>query len=311
MPRSHFLYAIMAITALASPSIGAAQSAPGSTHDADIEEVIVTAPRFNFAVTPNAISHVFVQSYATPSLLLGTLPRWRVGICPETRGLPPSLIAVVNRRLRGIAAEVGAPVGDKNCKVNLSITFTSEPQKLLDNIRSKSADALGYHGATIITHPVQAWYGTGITDIKGHTIPDQEAFIDWKPKQYGGPLIYTSPTPISEVEGLPGRTGLRGELLSVFVIVDTGKTGSYQIDSMADYIAMMALSQTAAFDSCQIVASISNLISPFCSGDLKPETITASDIAYLRGVYKMDAGATLQVQQNEIAGEMAKSLPAR
>ena len=45
-----------------------------------------------------------------------------------------------------------------------------------------------------------------------------------------------------------------------------------------------------------------------CDDKLKPDVITASDIAYLKGVYKMDAGAKLQIQQDQIAGEMAAAL---
>ena len=59
----------------------------------------------------------------------------------------------------------------------------------------------------------------------------------------------------------------------------------------------------------QLVPSIANLLSSNCDETLKPGTITPTDIAYLRGVYKMDAGATLQIQQDQIAGEMAKAIP--
>ena len=67
-----------------------------------------------------------------------------------------------------------------------------------------------------------------------------------------------------------------------------------------------------AYESCQVVASIANLLAPNCDDRLKPSAITASDVGFLRGVYKMmDPGASLQVQQNQIAGEMAKSITAK
>ncbi len=53
--------------------------------------------------------------------------------------------------------------------------------------------------------------------------------------------------------------------------------------------------------------SITNLLTPNCDDKLKPSEITPTDIAYLRGVYKMDAGAKLQIQQDQIAAEMAVS----
>ncbi len=57
--------------------------------------------------------------------------------------------------------------------------------------------------------------------------------------------------------------------------------------------------------------SIVNLMAPSCPDSRKTDAISASDIAFLRGVYKMDPGATLQVQQNDIADEMAKAIPAK
>jgi hypothetical protein len=52
-------------------------------------------------------------------------------------------------------------------------------------------------------------------------------------------------------------------------------------------------------------------MSPSCDDKLKPAEVTASDIAYLRGIYKMDAGAKLQIQQDQIAGEITKALEGR
>ena len=80
------------------------------------------------------------------------------------------------------------------------------------------------------------------------------------------------------------------------------------VGAVADYVAMLGLSRTEDYDDCQIMPSITNLLSANCDEKLKPSEITASDIAYLRGVYKMDAGATLQVQRDQIAGEMATAL---
>ena len=69
------------------------------------------------------------------------------------------------------------------------------------------------------------------------------------------------------------------------------------------------MSRTEDYDDCQLMPSITNLLSANCDDKLKPSQITATDIAYLRGVYKMDAGAKLQIQQDQIAAEMAKALP--
>ena len=284
---------------------------PATKNDSRIETVIVTVPKYHFGVTPNAIAHDFVGYFATPTVLLGTIPRWHAGICPETRGLPPQIAEAVNQRLRKIAAQVGAPMKEAGCKPNLSITFTPEPQTLLDNIRKENSLALGYHGATTVSHPVQAWYETGIRDIDGRTELDREpigstTFDDECHGSKGALPCWRAPT--SKIEGLAGRTGLNSDLLAVFIIVDTSKTGSYNVASVADYIAMLALSRTEDYDDCQMMPSITNLLSYNCADKMKPDLVTASDIAYLRGVYRMESGAPLIVQQDQIAGEMANAL---
>ena len=71
---------------------------------------------------------------------------------------------------------------------------------------------------------------------------------------------------------------------------------------------MLALSQTQSFEACKSIPSITNLISPICSADLKPTAITDTDMAFLKAVYTMDPGMSLQEQQNYISDEIAKSL---
>ena len=92
------------------------------------------------------------------------------------------------------------------------------------------------------------------------------------------------------------------------IIADRNRIATLMLGPVADYVAMLALSRTEDYDDCQLMPSITNLLSANCDDKLKPSEITPNDIAYLRGVYKMDAGATLQIQQDQIAGEMQKAL---
>ena len=104
---------------------------------------------------------------------------------------------------------------------------------------------------------------------------------------------------------------LSSDLLYVTIIVDADQTAHNTVGEIADYVAMMALSRTEDYDDCQLMPSITNLLSPMCDDKLKPSEITPTDIAYLRGVYKMDSGATLQIQQDQIAAEMQKAIPVK
>ena len=290
---------------------GASWAQPAPKTDSRIETVIVTGSKPHSGVTPNAIAHDFVKSFAAPTVLRDAIARWQTAICPDFEGLAPQYAAVMAARFRTIAGEAGAPVKEKGCRPNLSVIFTPQPQAYLDALHAKNMDVLGYHGTAAVTHPIQAWYVTGIQDNRGQVFRDQDTnlVLDYPPCACAF-VASTNTAPLSSVGGWRDRPDLSSDLLYVTIIVDSSKTGSYMVGEVADYVAMMALSQTQDYDDCQLMPSIANLLSANCDDKLKPSEITPTDIAYLRGVYKMDAGAKLQIQQDQIAGEMAKALPA-
>jgi hypothetical protein len=73
--------------------------------------------------------------------------------------------------------------------------------------------------------------------------------------------------------------GLRSEFFHVVVVADLNKLAGYAIGSLADYIAMLALSQTDAFDACQELPSITNLMSVGCDTSRKTNAISDNDQA--------------------------------
>ena len=280
---------------------GVAEAQP----DKKVETVIVTAPKYHAGVTPNAIAHDFVRSFATPNILRVGIARWRIAICPDFEGLAPQFAQVIESRFLTIARQVNVSMKEKGCRPNLFVIFTAAPQAMLDALRTKDLDALCYRAAATVAHPIQAWYETCITDLHGQTWRDQES---WG-VTYGS--NYTSFNgPQTQVGGWRFRQDATADLLSATIIVDSTQVGKYMVGSVADYVAVLALSQTDDYDDCQLMPSITNLLSPSCDDKLKPSQITATDIAYLRGVYRMDAGATLKIQQNQIAAEMEKAIPA-
>src|SRR5689334_15820566 len=117
----------------------------------------------------------FVGSLAAPTRLTGKMARWKEPICPVTVGLKPAFVQFINRRLREVAAQVGAPVSERaSCRTNIEIVFTTTPQELVDNVRRKQPFLLGYYDSreqeeklTAVTHPIQAWYVTGTRDVEG------------------------------------------------------------------------------------------------------------------------------------------------
>jgi len=134
------------------------------------------------------------------------------------------------------------------------------------------------------------------------------------PAGFGGPATGASDTielnlPNAIAANVTGNRlgdGLSSALNNVVIVADTTKLLNRYAGSLADYIAMLALSQLQPPDSCQDLPSILNLLVPDCSRT--SDALTSGDFAYLRGLYKMTATASLQGQRNEVRYQMEQAL---
>jgi hypothetical protein len=305
-------------TASAAPRAAPAVGTPG------LESVTVTAAR----PTPEAISS-FILSHGAGTRLTGKLARWRMGICPRAEGLTPQDAAYVAQRIRDVAASVGAPVNkDPACKTNIRIVFTPAPQDFLDSVRKENRDALGYadtlrQGARLATttRAIQAFYVTATQDVRGNreldtprpmtglTI-DMPAYFN---SSTGGNALaqgsITLTLPSARMKAVTGNRlddGLSSEFDHILIVAEPAKLKAVQARSLADYMAVLGLSQPDAVDVCETLPSIVNLLTPGCQ--TVTSSITDGDIAYLRGLYKMTAAASLQVQRTEVRYQMEQAL---
>jgi hypothetical protein len=110
----------------------------------------------------------------------------------------------------------------------------------------------------------------------------------------------------ASVTGNRVSDGMRSALYHVLIVVDPGKLQDNEIGPLADYIAMLALTQLNSLDVCQQLPSIVNILAPGC--ERKPNGITEDDLAYLRGLYQMSPEKSLVVQRNEIADRMTETM---
>jgi hypothetical protein len=282
------------------------------------ENVIVSASK----LAPEAALRAFVRSYAAPAPVNGKMTRWKDGICPVTTGLPRAANKLVTGRVRQVAGMVGAPVGAADCKFNIDIVFTLHPQVLLDEVRKKTPILLGYHDAAqeerlaTVTHPVQAWYTTQTVDLNGTT------YVDDRLRNHGGfstvgsfgPKYGNVFIPDAHVEHASASRvvdSLSSELYHVVIVVDLAKVDGRTIGALSDYVAMLSLAQTQAFETCQPVASITNLVSSGCDADVKAGEVTTNDLAYLHGLYSINPRSSFTAQQGDMAYQMNKGLEQR
>ena len=253
----------------------------------------------------------FVRSYAAPAPYMNMVARWKDPVCPDVRGLSPAFNTFIRERIQKVAADVGAGRKQKkSCRPNIRVIFTPDAQGLVNQITAKAPRFLGYHfkaqekELATVRYPIQAWYLTATEDINGFTaVDDNDAACEFFP----GDTLPTS-CPGFTVAGSRLGPHLRSEFAAVTVIVDFQKIVGIGIGSLADYISMLALSQTKAYGACRNLPSITNLMATDCSADVKADALTNNDLAYLKALYQMNPTGMPELQPGDIAKWMTKDL---
>jgi hypothetical protein len=322
---THHRCTVLALLAVAPCVLAApvfAQSASSSSQ-ARTENVTVTGIKdVEKAVTD------FVGKMTVPTRVAGKMARWRDRICPIVAGVRPEAVKFITRHVRDVAAQVGAPVNDKaDCKPNIEIVFTTTPQALLDTIFIKYPLLLGYHDNSAqatklatVSWPIQSWYSTATQDLRGQPQVDGvktggvTMTMQLPEAGYGGP---GGPLPMLEMN-MPGArvmnvTGSRllgdgtsSEFNHVVIVVEPAKLLEYELGTLSDYIALLALAQSQPPESCQELSTILNLLVAGCIA--QPKALTSVDLAYLRALYKVTATTSFHGQRGEMIYQMTHSL---
>ena len=314
---------VVALAALCACAVAQASDAPAPVHALD--EVVVSAHRYDRRTLEQVIVPRFVQSHTTASPVISQIGRWQQKVCPEVTGLKPEFARRVEQRLVEVARGVGAPAptpADGECGINIEVVFTPVPQKLLDHIARDYGGLLGFHyrGQTrqvaSFHGPIQAWYVTGTRSMNGYTPPvaglsgGQSGFsnpnapfntglqVD-SANRFGGGTLGPSGTAGSHL-----GEGLRSEFVHVLVVADNRIVASHPLGAIADYVSMLALTHLSALNGCSELPSIVDLFSSGCQERPKPESITTADSAFLQALYGADLEPKLNIERGEMRNRM-------
>jgi len=286
----------------------------------DLPDITVMAPRppIDQELAGDALYQFIVHHATTPyptgAAVVGSLTRWRGGrpetICPLTLGLDPAYNAFVSARFRALAANVGAPVdSDLHCKDNVRILFTTEPEKQMGAVYKWASSSLGVRYPNQPkklllrsgNHPIQGWY---ITAGGGGRILNTDARLL-------GRLDLLPLWPLVIETGLGGSGCCYSGIVSVIIVVNTTKVAGYTIGSIADYIAVLALTFVQSPDHCDPLPSILDLMSSSCSTREKPVAVTAGDLAFLKALYYHNTGLGPSLSRDDIQANMMRQFTGR
>ena len=199
----------------------------------------------------------FVKSYAEVGLFDWVI-RLDGPLCVQVLGLPPEQATAVKARIEAVAQALSLKLFStfQTCGgfKNVRVLFTTDPQHELDNMIVNPGQLVGddfsdTRNVKTVTRPIQAWYRT---------------------------ICYVGPC-ASDPVAKPPET--------VTVLVDARRTQGVKLGTMADYAAMLALSEPRSPDRCQVLPSVLDLFAGACAGRPAPTGLTPSDLAYLKAVY--------------------------
>jgi len=306
---------MLMMVALLAGRLATAQTTPQSPPPdlaTAVAPVTVTAtPKALPPGTPTPAIETYIRDHAAVSRT-DRVARWREPICPITFGGPDADNDFITARIKAVAAEVGAHVdASPKCASNVEVIFTAYPQQLINQIYKRHPLYVGYHHAseiralTTFDRPIRSWYATATRgystgepdQTSGGVGPGQRVLDEsWAPSPSGDSS--------SRLD-----TSLTSEFANVLIIVDQKQVAGYTIGSIADYAAMLALSQPAKQDGCGALDSVLDLLAPHCSGQDKPQALTTSDRLFLKALYAANLDLNKSFADGSILQQMKKGPP--
>jgi hypothetical protein len=319
----------MSVLLAAALAMGAAVAAarPGASGDTTataaqepsttVSPLTITSevPKLSRPALSRAVDH-FVRARQIVTRV-DRVARWREPICVETQGLPDEIDAAITRRILQVGATIGAPrIDATGCKANIEVVFTAQPQAFIDLVARRQWIVLGYHYASQtkrisrITHPIQAWYVTGTRSFSNGTAAVAGTIAE---STVGtGQIALDDPLNRAPGGGLGSRIpdSLQSEFANVLILVDQAKVAGQSTEAIADYAAVLAFAPVANLDACNPLPSILDLFAK-CEPPRTPDSLTWSDLAYLKGLYAVNTRLEVTMVRSEIWSNMMGALRPR
>ena len=211
----------------------------------------------------------------------GQLTRFSLPICPTVIGVADEYGAIIARRIRATASEIGAKVAPEGCRGNLVVIFARDADALVKDMRAKTP---------------RIFEGVDDTDLK-------RAFRD-------GPVHMWNATEILNEDGQrPTSSTMNVKTASILyrttqqaitgsmIVLDNEATLGKTLTQIADYVAMRALA--GALPPREGVPS-DTILTLFDPASTAPPQLRAVQPSNRRGVYKANTLITKRVAMGRI-----------
>jgi hypothetical protein len=272
------VHALILIAAgmLAGPSALAADTPPPTeTRDTKIESTTVEAARDREIVGQRvrAFVNAIVVKPGEESMA-----RWepQIPLCPLVAGMQGTDGEYFLTRISKVAAASGAPLAPKNCKGNLFVVVTSDPEGVIKSWSKRDVRMFGdetdqggskiqQFNSSSSVHVWHVWYNTEFFNLDG--------------------------TPLGNIEGRTNQsaraTRIEGNnyraLSSIMVIVDARRLKGVSFGQVAAYAAMVGLVQLHPEAN---VGDAPSILSLLADPGKAPPGLTAWDESFLKATYR-------------------------
>lgn len=262
----------VALAMLAAPAT--AQETPrGADDPVDLDDVVVEGQRLE------QVAREFVAEVGAPPYRRG-LARWREGICVAAVNLRPAAAQPLIDHISRVGMTLGLTPRDPGCTPNIIIVFTAEADEVSRGMveARRTAFHSGVGGLDRGRAALEAFQHSGRPVRWWHISVPINA-------QTGGPGIRLpgmTAAPYVPGEGLVNRGRyVRDDLNKVVIVVDVDAVAGVSGEQLADYLALIALSQVDPDGQTQGFSTVLNLFSD-------PEGtpgLSGWDRAYLDALY--------------------------
>jgi len=276
-------------------------SATAQTVDED--ELVVTGQRVDEAIRD------FVTALTAAPAGEDQVARWDRRICPGVAGIRARAGQTMIDRLALRAFQVGLDVGQPGCTPNVLIFVTPDSDTLARELTTNYPELVGYYGGQATqtrgrealdsfatdTRAVRWWHVAQTVTRDGQVLGNAST----TPSRGGG---FRGAQVVRNAS--PGRleASTRQDFNRVLIIVDAERAAGLSLDSLGDYVAMVALAQLDPNADTSGHSTILNLFTERQAGRQSTASLTDWDVAYLQAIYDMQRNATSSSRQEAEIG---------
>ncbi|NYT39952.1 hypothetical protein HZY97_04230 [Sphingomonas sp. R-74633] len=285
--RTAFSAAALALTLTVTPAL-AQDKKPQAKQEQDDSNIVVVGAK---GVPPKTAKR-FVRQIS--SSVEGQLARFAEPICPIVAGLGPDAAKAIEARLRAVALDAGAKVGELGCQPNIALMVAHDADDFVVALRKSFPGFFGNLDTrnlrkALSEGPVHAWSTIEVRDELGNRADSDDDGVKYV-SRWGASNITMATQQVT--------------VKSIVVIDDKAVVGK-SVVQIADYVAMRTLAGARPPKDGANVDSIITLFDKDTSFT-DPE-LTALDQGFLQGLYKSRPDVNAIKQKGEVARQIIRN----